>query len=170
MIHVCNPEQLLVFRALRLGRRVHKSTSWTPPTHGRSLNAIENNSFVFRALRVGWRVHQSTSRTPGTIARRYQFFGSGSGLGSCFRVKNLPWFLHRFLFGSQEPSSVRFSVFMKSQEYSLFFLGIHAFGWYLSILLDFLFFPIGFSKNLVDLSQGLISESGPVLGSVLSSS
>ena len=34
-IHVCNPEQLLVFRALPVGWRVHQSTGWTPAMRGR---------------------------------------------------------------------------------------------------------------------------------------
>ena len=69
------------------------------------------------------------------IARRFQFFGSGLVLGSCFRVKNLPRFLHRFLEPVLEPSLVRFSVFY---EESRFFLGIPNFCRYLSIFLDFL--------------------------------
>ena len=59
-IYVCNTEQLLVFRALRVGRRMHRSTSQTPPTHGQSMYAIQNNS-SFLALRVDRRVHQFTS-------------------------------------------------------------------------------------------------------------
>ena len=34
----------LVFKALWVGRQVHQSTSRTPPTHGRSMYAIQNNS------------------------------------------------------------------------------------------------------------------------------
>ena len=68
----------------------------------------------------------AAAKSPGTlsttsIARRFHFFGSGSVLGSCFRVKNLPRFLHRFLEPVLEPSSVRFSVFY---EESRFVLGI----------------------------------------------
>ena len=40
----CNLKQLLLFKALRVGRQVHQSTSQTPPTHGRSMYAIQNNS------------------------------------------------------------------------------------------------------------------------------
>ena len=43
-IHGCNLEQLLVFKAIRVGWRVHQSTSQTPPTHGRSMYEIQNNS------------------------------------------------------------------------------------------------------------------------------
>ena len=78
----------------------------------------------------------STPWGPGAgIARRFQFFGSGLVLGSCFRVKNLPRFLHRFLEPVLEPSSVWFSVFY---EGSRFFLGIPNFCQYSSIFLDFL--------------------------------
>ena len=37
------------------------------------------------------------------------------------KLLNLPRFLHRFLYGSQEPSSVWFSIFMRSQESSSVF-------------------------------------------------
>ena len=65
--------------------------------------------------------------------RRFQFFGSGSVLGSCIRVKNLPRFLPRFLEPVLEQSSVRFFVSKRSPE---FFLSI-SFGRYSSIFLDF---------------------------------
>ena len=64
-------------------------------------------------------------------------FQTRFGSRSCFRVKNLPRFLHRFLFGSQDPSSVRFSVFMRSQESSLIF---PRYSRFLSTFLDFLVF------------------------------
>ena len=37
-----------LFRALQVGRRVHQSTSRTPPTHGQSMYAIQNNSSFLR--------------------------------------------------------------------------------------------------------------------------
>ena len=40
----CIPPKLLIFRALRLGRQVHQSTRQTPPTRGRCMYAIRNNS------------------------------------------------------------------------------------------------------------------------------
>ena len=45
--HECNLKQLLVLKALRVGRRVHQSTSQTPPTRGRSMYAIQNNTSFF---------------------------------------------------------------------------------------------------------------------------
>ena len=36
---------LSIFKALWVGQRVHQSTSRTPPTGGRSMYAIQNNSF-----------------------------------------------------------------------------------------------------------------------------
>ena len=42
--HGCNLEQLLVFKALQVGSRVHQSTSQTPPTRRRSMYVIQNNS------------------------------------------------------------------------------------------------------------------------------
>ena len=39
-----NLEQLFVFKALWVGPKMHQSTSQTPPTHGRSMYAIQNNS------------------------------------------------------------------------------------------------------------------------------
>ena len=43
-----NPEQLLVFKALRVGLKMHQSTSQTPPTHWPSTGAIWNNSSFLR--------------------------------------------------------------------------------------------------------------------------
>ena len=74
-------------------------------------------------------------RKAAPTPRRFQFFGLGSVLGSCFRVKNLPRFLPRFLERVLEPSSVQLSVFKRSPG---FFLGIPNLGQYLSIFLDFL--------------------------------
>ena len=48
-IHGCNLEQLLVFKALRVGWQVHQSANRTPPTRGRSMYAIQNN-FSFLGL------------------------------------------------------------------------------------------------------------------------
>ena len=39
--HRCNLEQLLVFKALQIGQRLHQSTSQTPPTCGRFMYAIQ---------------------------------------------------------------------------------------------------------------------------------
>ena len=51
-IQGCNPEQLLIFKALRVGWWVHQSTSRTPPTCGRSIYAIQNNSLFLGLVRV----------------------------------------------------------------------------------------------------------------------
>ena len=101
---------------------------------------------------------------PTDTPRRYQFFGSGSGLGSCFRVKNLPWFLPWFLEPVLEPSSVRFSVFMRSPE---FFLNIPNFGRYSFIFSVFL---VGSSGTVLGSRAGSKTGSRTVLGSVLGSS
>jgi hypothetical protein len=83
-------------------------------------------SFAGEGAAGGGRLGQGrVSGSLVAIPRRYQFFGSGSVLGSCFRVKNLPRFLPRFLEPVLELSSVRFSVFMRSPE---FFLDIPNFG------------------------------------------
>ena len=56
-IHVCNPEQLLVFRALS-----SRSTRlFRIPTHGRSMYAIRSNSLFLGLLRVG---RQNSSKSP----------------------------------------------------------------------------------------------------------
>ena len=86
-----------------------------------------------KAVREVIRGEQNYYKT--TIARRFQFFGSGSLLGSCFRVKTFPRFFHRFLEPVLEPSSVRFSVFY---EESRIFLGIPDFCRYSWIFLNFL--------------------------------
>ena len=56
--HGCDLEQLLVFKALRVGQGVHQSNSQTPPTSGRSTFAIQNNS-LFLGLYVS--VNECTS-------------------------------------------------------------------------------------------------------------
>ena len=58
-------EQLLVFKALRVGRRVHQSTSRTPPTCGQSMYAIQNNSLF---LGLSESVHECTG-APVHLAR-----------------------------------------------------------------------------------------------------
>ena len=53
---------------------------------------------------------------PPPIARRCQIFRLGLAFWFRFLNQLLPWFLHRFLFKSQEPYLVPFSVLFKSQE------------------------------------------------------
>ena len=80
-IHVCNPKQLIVFMALRVGRRAHQSTSRRPPTrHSCNLEQL----LVFRALRVGRRVHQFTSRTPPKRGRFMYSIRNNSSSYFCF--------------------------------------------------------------------------------------
>ena len=69
----------------------------------------------------------------GSIAKRCQFFRLGLVFGFWFLNQLLPRFLHRFLFGSQEPSLVWFSIFKRSQEASLVF---PLYPWFLSIFVD----------------------------------
>ena len=95
------------------------------------------------------------------IARQFQFFGFGSVLGSCFRVKNLPRFLHRFLEPVLEPSLIRFSVFY---EESRFFLGIPNFCLYSSIFLDFLGLFVGSSRTGTGRSTVVSGRSTMVSG------
>ena len=53
-----NLEQLLVFKALRVGPQMHQSISRTPPTHGPSTGAIWTNSLFLRLYGL---VHKCTS-------------------------------------------------------------------------------------------------------------
>ena len=46
--HGCNLKQLLVFKSVRVGWRVHQSTSQTSPTCGPSTGAFWNNSLILR--------------------------------------------------------------------------------------------------------------------------
>ena len=64
------------FRALRVGRRVHQSTSWTPPTHGRSMYAIQKNSLFLGLYKL---VDKCTSPVWVKVAQVY-FSEMGSGL------------------------------------------------------------------------------------------
>ena len=50
-----------VFRALQVGWLVHQSTRQTPPTRGRSMYAIRNNSLSLGLFRVSW---QDSSESP----------------------------------------------------------------------------------------------------------
>ena len=86
----------------------------------------------------------------GGTPRRCQFFGSGSVLGSCFRVKNLPRFLPRFLEPVLEPSLVRFSVFMRSPD---FFLDIPRYPQFWSIFVDIPWFSRSFWSVLLEPSS-----------------
>ena len=101
-----------------------------------------------------------------------QLFRLGSVLGSCFRVKNLPSFLHWCVFRSQEPSSVQFSFFIRSQESSLVFPQYPRF---LSILVDIpwfcQFFASFFLETLMVYFQVFFRSQEPssVLLSVFSS-
>ena len=60
-LHVCNPEQLLIFRALRVGQGVHQSTRQTPPTRGQCMYAIRNNSSFLGLFQAG---RQDSSEFP----------------------------------------------------------------------------------------------------------
>ena len=87
--------------------------------------------------------------SPPNIARQSQFFRLGSVFGFPFFNQLLPRFLHPFLFGSPEPSLVRFSFFMRSQESSSVFLWYPQFLLiFVDIFLDFLgFFPLVFLET-----------------------
>ena len=79
----------------------------------------------------------------GATPRRCQLFGSGSVLGSCFWVKNLPRFLEPVL----EPSSVRCSVFMRSPEC---FLDIPQYPQFWSIFINIPWFSRSFWSVLLE--------------------
>ena len=98
-------------------------------------------------------MHCNAKTRPGaSTPRRCQFFGSGSVLGSCFWVKNLPWFLPRFLEPVLEPPSVRFSVFMRSPE---FVLDIPRYPQFWSIFVDIPWFSRSFWSVLLEPSSVL---------------
>ena len=107
----------------------------------------------------------STLFWPLATPRRCQLFGSGSVLGSCFRVKNLPRFLPRFLDPVLEPSSVWFSVFMRNPE---FFLDIPWYPQFWSIFVDIPWFSRSFWSVLLEPSSVLepVLEPAPEPSSV----
>ena len=81
-------------------------------SHISARNTVEMSHNI---LHIHWRVVEPIFSLVG-IARRCQIFRLGSVFRFRFLNQLLPWFLHWFLFRSQEPYSVPFSVLFKSQE------------------------------------------------------